>query len=443
MKIKTISKDRSDVLRLAERHPVRHKAPKKPSIFFRALVRAAASADLRATGFSYTMTDGAKAALERPTLILMNHSSFIDLEIASKILFPKPYNIVCTSDGFVGKAWLMRRIGCIPTQKFVPDVRLIEDMKAALKQGCRVLMYPEASYTFDGCPTPLPEHLPGLFRILRCPVVMIRTKGAFLRDPLYNGLQKRKVRVSAEVSLLLSEEEAVSLPKDEIAARLARAFDFDGFAEQKRDGVRIAEPFRADGLERILYKCPVCGSEGRTRGRGIGLTCESCGSRWEMDEYGSLHAEGDPPTSPVKEEFARPGEPIHIPDWYRWERACVAREIDEGRYRLDEEVTIGMMVNDRAIYLIGDGRLLHDGEGFRLYGKDGDLLYTQRPLFSYGLYADYFWYEIGDMICIGNNDCLYYCFPKRPCPVAKARMAAEILYQRNRRALRSGEGAAE
>lgn len=46
------------------------------------------------------------------------------------------------------------------------------------------------------------------------------------------------------------------------------------------------------------------------------------------------------------------------------------------------------------------------------------------------LYADYFWYEIGDVICIGDNGTLYYCFPKEGGDVvAKARLATEELYK--------------
>ena len=56
-------------------------------------------------------------------------------------------------------------------------------------------------------------------------------------------------------------------------------------------------------------------------------------------------------------------------------------------------------------------------------------IFTQRPLASYGLYSDYYWYEIGDVICIGNQDCLYYCFPLEGDVVAKTRMAAEELYK--------------
>lgn len=33
------------------------------------------------------------------------------------------------------------------------------------------------------------------------------------------------------------------------------------------------------------------------------------------------------------------------------------------------------------------------------------------------------------MICIGNTDALYYCFPKGNTPVAKTRLAVEELYK--------------
>ena len=91
-----------------------------------------------------------------------------------------------------------------------------------------------------------------------------------------------------------------------------------------------------------------------------------------------------------------------------------------------------MMVDYKAIYRVGTGRLIHNKDGFVLTGCDGKLHYTQKPQASYGLYADYFWYEIGDVICIGDKEALYYCFPADGVPVAKARQAAEELFKLTR-----------
>jgi hypothetical protein len=68
-------------------------------------------------------------------------------------------------------------------------------------------MYPEAGYTFDGKCVTLPEKFGNLFKLLNVPVVMITTKGAFARNPLYNGIKNRKVKVSAQVKQILTKED--------------------------------------------------------------------------------------------------------------------------------------------------------------------------------------------------------------------------------------------
>lgn len=395
-----------------------HRQPLRPGPLFRFLMKALSASDLKATHFTHKEIGMEKLGKREPCLILMNHSSFIDLKIAATILYPRPFNIVCTSDGFVGKGWLMRAIGCIPTKKFVTDTVLIRDMLFALKKlNSSILMFPEAGYSFDGTATLLPESLGKCLKILRVPVVMIRTYGAFARDPLYNNLNLRQVNVSADMEYLLSPEEIAEKSVEDLNAILADKFSFDNFRWQQENKIRIAEAFRADCLNRVLYKCPRCQMEGKMLGRGTSLTCGACGKAYELTEYGFMKAEDG------NTEFA------HIPDWYRWERECVRREIQDGSYRLDVPVDIYMMVDTKSIYRVGVGRLEHSITGFHLTGCDGRLDYSQKPNASYSLNSDYYWYEIGDMISIGNTDVLYYCFPKEGDVVAKTRLAAEELYK--------------
>ena len=425
MKIKTVAMPYEDVMVLPK---AKHRLPRHPNFLLHTAVRLASILDLTQTRFTYA-AHGMDKVGRLPCLILMNHSSFIDLMIVSKIFYPRPYGIVCTSDGFVGKEWLMRALGCIPTQKFVSDVTLIRDMAYMLKEKrSSVLMYPEASYSFDGTATPLPRKMGVLLKKLDVPVVSILTHGAFARDPLYNMLQKRKVKVSADVTCLLTPEEIREKTVAELDEILDNAFSFDNFAWQQENEIQITEPFRADGLHRILYKCCSCGAEGQMEGRGTTLTCHSCGKRWEMNTLGVLRAHTGETEYP------------HIPDWYAWERSQVRKELESGTYRMEADVEIGIMVDYKAIYMVGRGRLTHDENGFRLTGCDGKLDYSQGPLACYGLYSDYYWYELGDIVCIGNKDALYYCFPQGGDAVAKTRMAAEELYKlKNRRRVKIPE----
>ena len=151
---------------------------------------------------------------------------------------------------------------------------------------------------------------------------------------------------------------------------------------------------------------------------GINLVCEACGKTWELTELGYLKA--------------TKGETYfdHVPDWYRWERECVRDEIIAGNYSLDVPVEIMMAVNNKRIYRVGEGTLTHTVDGFRLTDTTGRIDYSQKPLSSYSVNADFNWYEIGDIIAVGNHEALYYCLPKIDGDiVAKTRLAAEEIYK--------------
>ncbi len=415
MKIKLVEKSYDEVIALP---PEPHKLPKKPNIFWRTIMKLAGLPDLLSTGFKCEKVGMDRLERGQACLMLMNHSAFIDLEIAASIMYPKPFGIIATTDSFVGKNWLLRQIGCIPTKKFVSELSLIKDMKHALGAGCSVVMFPEAGYSFDGRATTLPDTLGKLCKMLDVPVVVTITSGAFLRDPLYNNLQKRRVRVSAKMEYLLSQKQVREMSADDIQTLIEQKFSFDGFAEQQSKKIKVAESFRADYLNRVLYKCPHCMVEGKMRGEGVTLTCDSCGKQYILDEYGSLAAtDGD-------SRFT------HVPDWFEWERACVRSELEDLTYSMDIPVDICMAIDARKIYSVGEGRLTHTVDGFHLTGCGGSLDYIHTPQASYSICADFNFYEIGDVIALGNHKAIYYCFPKQDKDVvAKARLAAEELYK--------------
>ena len=400
-----------------------HKHPRKVAMFWRVLIRLLTIVGMAGTGFRYETEGFEKIGKDEPCLILMNHTCFQDMEVAYRILFPRAFNIVCSNDGFIGffglMEWLMRSIGCIPTQKFVSDVSLVGDMEYCFKTlKTSVLMYPEACYSFDGTATTLPRKMGILLKKFDVPVIMIETFGAFGRNPLYNELQIRKhVPITAKARVLYTREEIREKKVSELSEGVEAAFGFDHFRWQKEQGLEIHQDFRADGLHRILYKCADCGAEGQMVGKGTGITCGACGKRHELTVLGELKAvEGQTVIS-------------HIPDYYRWEREQVRQEILDGTYLLDADVEIAMQVDYKAIYKVGEGHLVHNNSGFHLTGCDGKLDYTQPPQACFGLYADYYWYEMGDVICIGDTDIHYFCFPKNGESVAKIRLATEEMYK--------------
>ncbi len=416
MKIKIIDTTYDEAMKIKPPH---HKKPLKPSMFFRILMKLLSVRAIRKTHFTCEKIGMEKLGKKEPAFYLMNHSCFIDMKIVPTLLFPRPFNIVATRDTYIGKELLIRLIGCIPTTKFVADTTLVRDIIYAIRKlKSSVVMFPEAGYSLDGRATVLPDSLGKMIKMLGAPVVTIHTDGAFARDPLYNNLQLRRVDVRATEKYLLSPEDIKKMSAEEIGELVAKEFAFDNFKWQRENQVKITESFRADCLHRVLYKCPHCLAENKMLGKGTELVCQKCGKDYHLDEYGALKiTEGE-------------GKFDHIPDWFDWQRECVLEEINNGSYKMDVPVDIMMVIDSKGLYRVGEGRLVHDKDGFVLDGCDGKLHYEQKPLASYTLNSEYYWYEIGDVISIGTLDRLYYCFPKgEGGNVTKARLATEEIYK--------------
>lgn len=415
MKIRQIDKPYREAKELAR---TKHRRPRRPFLPIGALVRLLSLPTMLKTHFTFDKS-GMERAGKGPYLILMNHSSFTDMKIAYRLFYPAPFSIVCTTDAFIGKAWLLRLMGCIPTQKFVTDVNLVLDMVHTVKQhNTSVLLYPEAGYSLDGTATVLPKKFGGLVKKLEIPVLMVKTRGAFLRDPLYNALKLRRVNVSATVDCLFTREELAAASVEEIDEAINAAFTFDAWREQVEDEVLITEETRADFLHRVLYRCPKCSAEDQMEGRGTELVCHACGKTHTLTENGTLQSKDGA-------DFA------FVSDWFAYQREEVKKELLRGDYKKEWRVDVCLLRDQKGLYRLGEGTLIQDMEGLHLTSDDGDLVYHHSAKSAYSLNVDYHWYELGDVIGIGTKKELYYCFPKeqKKSGVTKARLVTEELYK--------------
>ena len=168
-----------------------------------------------------------------PYLLLCNHNAFMDFKVASRATFPHRANYVVAIDGFIGREWLLRFIGCICKRKFTRDTVLVRQLKRVVKAGDIAAIYPEARYSLCGTTAVLPASLGKLAKFLKV---------------------------------------------------------YDDYRWQLERGVRVTSPKRAEGLHKVLYQCPHCGREYTMDSAGTLLFCKACGRRWKMTELGQLCA---------------------------------------------------------------------------------------------------------------------------------------------------------
>lgn len=362
--------------------------------------------------------------LKPPYILLSNHMYFIDFELASAVTFPYRVNNVVSIDGYYRRPWLMELIGAICTRKFTMDIHLLRSIRKVLSRGDILCMYPEARYSPCGITSYMPDSLGMMVKRLKVPVVAVVHHGNYLHSPFWNFRQKRKVPLHTTATQILTAEQIQSMTDAEINEAIRKALDYNEYDYQKKNNILIKEPFRAEGIHKILYQCPHCMTESKMDSKGCELFCTECNKRWTLNEDGTLSAnEGET-------EFS------HVPDWFRWEREQVEKQINEGSYHFEDTVDVYSMPRCWRFEKLGSAKLRHSiEEGFVLEGHyNGEDYRIQRePIQSNSLHIEYDYCYLKPLDCVDistENDS-FYCYPEtRQNVVTKLAFATEILYQK-------------
>ena len=361
--------------------------------------------------------------LKPPYMLLSNHMHFIDFELAAMATYPYPVSNVVSIDGYVVKFFLLEWIGAIATRKFTTDVHLVKSIRKVLQRGDILAMYPEARYSPCGTTAFLPDSLGKLIRMNKVPVVAVVHHGNHLYAPFWNFRKKRNVPLRTTVTQILTREQIETMTVEEINATLRQALAYDDYRYQKDAGIRITEPYRAEGLHKVLYQCPHCMTEFKMDSRGTELFCTACGKRWNWNEDGRLEAlEGET-------EFD------HIPDWFEWERQQVRQQIENGTYRFTDELEVWSLPRVWRYIPLGKAKLTHDPEnGFLLEGRyrGADYRIHRLPAQTNSLHVEYDFGPLGsrDFLDISTENDSFYCRPTQPNVITKLAFATEEIYQR-------------
>ncbi|MCR5326387.1 MAG: 1-acyl-sn-glycerol-3-phosphate acyltransferase [Bacteroidales bacterium] len=374
--------------------------------------------------------DEVTKTLKPPFLLLSNHNAFLDFKVLTKAIYPRRANYVVAIDGFIGREWLLRSVGCICKRKFTSDTTLVRHLFKVVENGDVAVIYPEARYSLCGTTAVLPESLGKLCKLLKVPVATFICHGHHVNSPFWN-LHPRGIKpTEADFKLLFTPEDLERLSPDEINARLVEAFQYDDFAWLKERGLEMKYDKRAEGLDRVLYQCPHCGTEYEMDSKGNQLICKHCGKTWTMAPDGSLSADGGAAT-----EFS------HVPDWYEWERAQVRAEVEAGKYDTGElPVEVRSLPNAKRFIALGKGTMRHNADGFSvkvrsLLGREYEMKIPVPSMYSCHIEYNYLG-KWGDCVDLNTLTDTWYTYPKSPkCSVTKMALATEELYFAYRRSI--------
>ena len=360
---------------------------------------------------------------DTPYILLSNHHDFTDFEVNCLATYPRRVNNIATLEQHYKRAWLLRLCGLIPKRKFTTDPNLINQCQIVLNEYKAILsIYPEARYSPIGTTAIIPDSYGGLIKKLGYPVCVLLHHGNYLRSPAWGWRKKRKVKTFSTMKHILSKEDVLEKSPNEIMEIIRKELTYDEYKYQKENNIVIDEPYRAEGLHHVLYKCPRCMKENMTS-FGSTLKCPDCHAQWEMTTLGELVA------SDGATEFS------HIPSWFEWERKCVREEIDKGEYFFESEVEVYSFPNTNKFIPLGNATLRHEAKaGFTIEGHyNGENYKISRPVAGmYGVHIEFDYNNIKPFPCVHisiSNDS-FVCYPdKSKNIVAKLLFATEELYK--------------
>ncbi len=324
---------------------------------------------------SLKKTDEFCEAEKKPMLLLANHVSTFDIMTIMLGLYPYKQNFVVAEQmkyRSFAHAHVLKNFGAIYKKQFYSDFSCVRNIKKNLDAGIHVVVCPEGKVSDDGITQPIGFSNAKLIKWLGYPVGVLVNHGGGLSKPKWGGKGFRKGKIELECKMILTSEQTKSMNNDEIFELVQKELYNNEHKYQVENGIKFKFAKPADGLDKILYKCPKCQEEFEIVSDGNFLTCKKCGNKVQYDEYGKITPVGDAVS------FSR------IDVWRDFERKSVCKELNKENFLLQTEVEhfVADEKNKNRMKLFDCGKLTMDKENITYRSETNELVFSLDNMLS-------------------------------------------------------------
>ena len=364
-----------------------------------------------------------------PYILISTHASMLDFYMALRLTFPHRVYWISTVEEFIPRFFIFRRIGVLAKRKFTNDPVSAMRYLEVLQRKKILVIYPEARYSFMGENERIDKSLGKFVKTANVPVVFIRAHGDYLYCPQWSDHKPRHIHpIISEVETIISKNDLEVMDANDIQNRIEEKFPISEEEWMRRKKILNKYENRAVGIHKILYKCPHCGTECEMSSETHFVKCNHCGITYDYLENGQLKCVNG------ETKFNYPSE------WYKWEKECVKKEVEEGTYRFEDEVRVEKLLGAKIGFVPQDGKyhLVHDVEnGIIVKGEDNDFEFIRSPLQSYAIHIEYDYLNRGAFVELADIDDTYFIYPlNKPEYVTKIHFAVEHIYDYHKNKLK-------
>ena len=291
--------------------------------------------------------------LEKPSIVLCNHGSFVDFIFLAPLLRKYKPNFIIARLYFYNKylRWILKSIGGFPKSMFAMDMESTKNCLRVLKSNGILAMMPEARLSTTGRFEDVQSNTYTFIKKSAVPVYTVKFGGDYFANPKWGKGFRRGAVVEAELDILYTAEQIKTISVEEIKKGVEARLYYDEFEWlEKRPNIRYQSRNIAQGLENILTTCPKCNRKHTLVTGKNKVFCEHCGYLTSVDKrYG----------------FTEGFRFKNFAQWYDWQKDLLAKEIlDNTDYVLSSKVELRLPSN-------GDGLTRHGGQGVCTLSREG------------------------------------------------------------------------
>ena len=191
----------------------------------------------------------------------------------------------------------------IPKQKSKKsDLAAIRNCCKVAKEGGSICIFVEGNRSYTGELCYFDDSIAKLVKLLKKPLVLCNISGGYGTEPRFSkGLRKGKMHVG--IKSIYQYDDIKDMSTEEIYSIISEGITVDNLNYYNS----FKSNQRAMYLERVIYRCPICGSLHSFYSKGNILSCKNCGLDVVYNEDLTLSAN--------KAEFNF----IYLKDWYYYQ----------------------------------------------------------------------------------------------------------------------------
>jgi len=223
-----------------------------------------------------------------PSLIVSNHVTPFDPIFVTDTFGQQIYYIaseIIFSNGIISRV-LEYAYAPIPKTKSQTDITAIKQMITIAREGGSVGVFVEGNSSFNGALYPFADSIGKLVLMLKLPLVIFNFKGGYLTKPRW-ALYAKKGKFTGEVREVIHYDTYKHMSAEAITKLIRDKININAYIDTL--GVDYDGKKRAEGLQRLLFSCPVCHHVNSVSTKGKHYHCSHCRLKSEYDKRGYLH----------------------------------------------------------------------------------------------------------------------------------------------------------